>query len=199
MRNAISILAAASFITGCIFPSFDNMQKGGASKNDDDTTEAAPTEGSVKNGLAADASTDASPVGVASSSPDAGADATPDVVEAPPPGAGKIACGSSECTAGSDNYCCAGYGAPSFSCKNDNSFLAGACSGGAAHALFCDEKADCPTGQVCCDQPDGIGTLAQCASTRGGGKVLCKTDKDCPTGKTCTGSLDSDVPNKVCQ
>src|SRR6188508_3245844 len=102
MRIAISTLAAALFITGCIFPSFDNMQNGSASKNDDMTTESAPTEGSTKTELAADASPDASPIVVVTSSPDAGVDAAPDVIEAPPPGAGKIACGSSECTAGSN-------------------------------------------------------------------------------------------------
>jgi hypothetical protein len=198
MRIAISMLTGALLITGCIFPSFDNMQNGERSKGDGAATETSPTDSQSVTNADLDASPDASPVAV-TSSPDAGADAAPDVIEAPPPGAGKIACGSSECTVGSDNYCCAGYGAPSFSCKNDNTFLAGACAGGDAHALFCDEKADCPSGQICCDQPDGIGTVAQCSTTCGGGKVLCKTDKDCPTGKTCTGSLDSDVPNKVCQ
>lgn len=203
MRIFIASLLGTLLVTGCIFPSFDNMQNGSKKDGDDETNPAPTSTGETvkRSELATDATGgDAS---AASSSPDASSpavDASVDAtVAAPPPGAGKVACGSSDCTVAANTYCCAGYASPSASCRNNDSFddVFG-CANGIAHALYCDEKADCPTGQVCCDTDQGSGTVAKCA-TSCGGRVLCKQDSDCPTGKKCTGSLDSDVPNKVCQ
>ena len=202
MRNLISTLIGALFVTGCIFPSFDNMQNGSKKDGDDESAPAAAPGSTGETVKRSELSTDPAPdAGTTTSSPDASAavDASPDVVVAPPPGAGKIACGSSDCTVSANVYCCAGYATPSASCRNNDSFddVFG-CANGIAHALYCDEKADCPTGQVCCDTDQGSGTVAKCSASCGG-RVLCKQDSDCPTGKKCTGSLDSDVPNKVCQ
>lgn len=204
MRLAIATLLGTSLVTGCIFPSFDNMQNGARSDRNgereqetDSTTDKSPAEVTATKLASADASSDAS----ASATPaQTTTDASPDVVvETPPPGAGKVSCGSSDCTVSANVYCCAGYASPSASCRNDDSFddVFG-CANGIAHALYCDERADCPAGQVCCDTDQGSGTVAKCA-TSCGGRVLCKEDRDCPTGKKCTGSLDNDVPNKVCQ
>ena len=205
MRIAISTLIGTLFVTGCIFPSFDNMQNGTKKDGDDESTPAATAgEETVKRtDLPTDPSPDAS---TASSSPDASSPAVVDGsadanAAAPPPGAGKVACGGETCTANSGStYCCAAYvQANNFECRNTSELIPGACAGGDGHALFCDEKADCPSGQICCDQPDGIGTVAKCATSCNGGKILCKEDFDCPSGKTCsTTTVDNRISNRVC-
>jgi hypothetical protein len=167
MRTAFSMLLGALLVTGCIFPSFDDMQNGGTHPNEEGpTTESSPTE--VKRSGALDASVDA-PVVVAS--PDASVNAAP--VDASPdvatksPGAGKIACGSEQCPVAANSHCCADYVNPQFYCASPSHTI-GWCTGGGGRAVFCDEQADCATGQVCCEKGD----VTSCSATCDGGKAL---------------------------
>jgi hypothetical protein len=198
MRTILSILAGTLLVTGCIFPSFDDMQNGASRANDDrSATETNPTENTVKRAeLGADASADGA---AATTTPAPATDAGADVDVAPPPGAGKVSCGGSDCTVSSSTYCCAGYVSPAQSCRNHDSFDAElGCANGIAHALFCDEKADCPNGQLCCHDDAGSGGIAKCAASCGG-TVMCKTDADCPNNRRCNGGpLATDVPHTVC-
>lgn len=165
MRNALSMLLGTLLVTGCIFPSFDDMQgKDTGQKDEGSTTEAAPTE--VKSGDVPDASPD---VAVVIQSPDATAtvvDASPDVATKSP-GAGKIACGTEQCPVAANSHCCADYVNPQFYCASPSHTI-GWCTGGGGRALFCDEKADCPDAQVCCEKGD----VSSCSATCDGGKVL---------------------------
>lgn len=163
MRTALSMLLGALLVTGCIFPSFDDMQ---GSKNDVPSIEAQPT--GVMNADAGGAAPDSSAITQPSPSPDPSPDAAADAaVVAKSPGAGKIACGAALCPVAANSHCCAGYVNPEFYCSSPSHTI-GWCTGGGGRALFCDEKADCPASQVCCEKGD----TTTCSSSCDGGKVL---------------------------
>src|SRR5687768_11769437 len=106
MRTAITTLLGAMFVTGCIFPSFDNMQGGAGSEKEPAEVERSADTSATEIVTTSDASPDAA--AVVPSQPDASADATPDVVKVSP-GAGKIACGSEQCPVAPNSHCCADY------------------------------------------------------------------------------------------
>ena len=169
MHTAFTTLLGAMLVTGCIFPSFDNMQNGGGARangDDEKATESSPTEVVAKNAeMTPDASTTTdTPIVVAT--PDASVDAAPDVAKISP-GAGKIACGSEQCPVAPNSHCCADYVNPQFYCASPSHTI-GWCTGGGGRAVFCDEKADCPASQVCCEKGD----QTTCSATCDGGKVL---------------------------
>lgn len=98
-----------------------------------------------------------------------------------------IACGAATCTVGS-SFCCDRGG--SASCATTGGLLA--CVGGTP--VRCDDKTDCPTGQVCCASQDALGfATVQCQSQcKAPATRLC--DPDAPSdecaaiGKTCSTS-----------
>jgi hypothetical protein len=196
MRTALSVVVGTLLVTGCIFPSFDDMQGGERRKNGDPVADSNPTDTTAKSAevsaTATDAATD-SPVVVTSA--DASVDAAPDVATAAP--VPKITCGASECPVSSKSYCCAGHDSlpNKSSCQNNDTFDGEfGCSNGFGWALFCDDKADCPNGQLCCVFDRGQRGVAQCA-TSCPGVILCKTAGDCPNGQACNGGpLETDVP-----
>lgn len=171
MRIAISMLLGTLLVTGCIFPSFDDMQNG--SKNDGDEGAPAPnaTEETVKQSdLATDPTPDASAAPSSSSDASPAGDASADVATTPPPGTGKIACGNEQCPVAPDSHCCADYTVnpnDHFYCSTPGQTI-GWCTGGGGRVLFCDQKADCPGSQVCCAKGD----VTACSATCTGGTVL---------------------------
>lgn len=132
-----------------------------------------------------------SPTPDASSSDSAPSDAsTLDVSSTP----GLIECGGATCNL-TTQVCCirltadAGAdGGPGFArtCEAVN-----ACKGPDDVASTCDERADCPNGQVCCMFYNGGGLTilrAACQATCPGGNQFCRTAAECTTdGGVCAG------------
>ncbi len=85
-----------------------------------------------------------------------------------------------------NNSCCGSlsFSGWSYSC-------ASSCSGG-QRVFACNERADCPSGQVCCANHVILGsalTDSSCHNSCGGFSPpvqLCMTKDDCPTGKSCS-------------
>jgi hypothetical protein len=170
MRTALSVLVATLLVTGCIFPSFDGMQGGSPAKADVPTTETNPAE-TASIGIDGSARDSSSPSSAPSSAPAKGSDVPTDAgaadVAQTSPGAGKIACGTEQCPVGTNSHCCANYFDTQFYCSMP-SHTEGWCTGGGGRVLYCDERADCPTGQVCCQKGD----VTSCSASCTGGQAL---------------------------
>jgi hypothetical protein len=166
MRAAIITLLGAVFVTGCIFPSFDNMQNGKGSEPATVTETPEQVERRAETNATEIVTTgDASPDAavVVAAQPDASVDATPDAAKSP--GAGKIACGPGPCPVVGNSHCCSGYGGGDY-CSMPGSTIEW-CTGGGGTVLFCDERDDCPDGQVCCLKSK----VASCATSCAGGQI----------------------------
>jgi hypothetical protein len=109
--------------------------------------------------------------------------------DAPISTAGKIACGSAQCTTSSMEYCCVqgGDGGASLACETSG----GSCAGG---RIECDESADC-AGQVCCFEPAQPVVQSSCHvdCTGGGGTRVqaCRSTSECATCqiRQCSGGF----------
>lgn len=169
VRTFVSIALGTLFVTGCFFPSFDDMQGGTHEKGDAPATELNATEvGAPQTGTpdgsatAADAATSIAADATVIITLDASGDVT-----TKSPGAGRIACGTEQCPVAPNSHCCADYVNPQFYCASPSHTI-GWCTGGGGRAVFCDEKADCPGSQLCCEKGD----VTSCSATCDGGKVL---------------------------
>lgn len=91
----------------------------------------------------------------------------------PPDG---VRCGSTECTAGSEECCLTMGGA---SCV-----AIGACRGA---SLTCSSTASCSAGKVCCFRVGGAGGRAACEGECNGRGAfrLCESDAECMMGQRC--------------
>jgi hypothetical protein len=192
MRTALSMLLGTLLITGCIFPSFDEMQGGQkgaiAAKGDDvtDSTGTSPPPLTSATSAAADAADAASP------------DATPGAKTG-----GVIACGTSpdggapvQCSIAGGKGCCTTIGGPD--CQ-DNAALAFCHSPQGGSILRCDDKDDCSGADVCCFL---AGAKEAACSPSCTGAVLCTKDNpQCPAGKACTGivNLQAGFTSSFCQ
>jgi hypothetical protein len=101
-------------------------------------------------------------------------------------GAGKVRCGNKECDLDAGQACCDSIGADggAHTCgpRNAGSF----CLSGAEQD--CDEKADCPSGGVCCLQFLAQGILARCMPTCVTGAEryqACATSAECENSGPC--------------
>lgn len=171
------MLLGAILVTGCLFPSFDDMKgapKGGiAEKADNEVTQSnATTE-------------------PPSSSPDASATSTSDAsftnADAPPPLVSRIACDADAglCPADGKSYCCATVGGPSCQGPGTESFCTGVEGG---KILRCDDRRDCPGSNVCCFLAGA--KEAACMPSCAGALLCSKDDPTCPAGKSCTGVIN---------
>jgi hypothetical protein len=83
---------------------------------------------------------------------------------------GKVSCGASECTLGTQ-ICCQSF--------NDAGCIAQGANCSAVE-VECDETADCPDGQRCCLERSGSGSgRARCQKNCNAGRFLCKTNAEC--------------------
>jgi hypothetical protein len=91
---------------------------------------------------------------------------------------GTVACGPADCVADASRCCVVGM---LEQCQTP----ATTCTG---MELNCDERADCPSPQVCCIGPDNYYDaassycMASCVANHG---ELCKSDDDCAGGMPC--------------
>lgn len=95
-----------------------------------------------------------------------------------------------------DGYTVKPYDTPTACCPYMGRWVANA--GGCPSDLRrwdCEEKADCPSPQICCASVEG-GALCMSASC---GKRYCMTNSECPSGK-CVASYDGPgkTPHGVC-
>jgi hypothetical protein len=138
---------------------------------------------------------EAGPVAEAGASKDAGAKdggdgAAANACVVPEGGAActphSVACGASPCTTPADQCCANGFtsGAPN---TGSTCSAVDASCGILTTAVACDEAADCPSGQVCCETPAGLGPGTQlCASSCASGSYqLCRSNTECGSAK-CT-------------
>jgi hypothetical protein len=184
MRTVLLSLTAASvLVTGCLFPSFDGMQKseqqpGIAVRGEQNATSGEGTDAASSNdaGASSDSgsgTTTTTTTTTTTNAADAGVDA----------GERTIACGPSTCPFGAGSFCCAGYG----SCgAADGQF---ACSNlGGGRVLECDDNDDCGGTQVCCYVEANM--KASCQLNCGTGAILCNAGSPrCPGKMQCNGTL----------
>jgi hypothetical protein len=91
-----------------------------------------------------------------------------------------ITCGDRTCAVGFQ-FCCLGA-TTAVGCFGADK--ATECSSAAERRLRCDGAEDCPSGQVCCEDPGTaeVGCRPSCA----GGTALCTGSTRCPAGQTCS-------------
>lgn len=176
MRATLSFLLGALFVTGCLFPSFDDMRgdkPGIAAKSEENVSETKGTTPSASG---------------SASGPDA---ASTDATAVPPKTGGVVRCGRDpdggkpvECAIGAEG-CCTTIGGPD--CQNDME-LAWCHSPQGGSILRCDDKDDCSGSDVCC----WLGGMKESACAPScAGAVLCdKANPKCPGMQTCTGVID---------
>lgn len=194
IKTSLSIFAGALFVTGCLFPSFDDMQSGQkgaiAPRSDDEINQS-------QNGT--------TPSADAGSTSDSGTTPTPSPtpvtdggVEASVTSVSSIACGNEACLGTSVAPFCCSHGTGALECTDNAG--AGACEFFGGHVLACDDSDDCTGGQVCC----WSGSSSTCrAASECTGVELCKTAAPkCTGGKQCTGTVNhpsSGFTSKSCQ
>lgn len=84
----------------------------------------------------------------------------------------RVTCGATECATPAQ-LCCRGFGGGDAGCVNTNANCQG-------NEIECDEKADCPTNEVCCQGINGN----RCNNNCGGGSFqTCKTNTECDGGQ----------------
>ena len=176
MRTTISLLLGALFVSGCLFPSFDDMQGGRnggiAAKSEPNATDSnetvpssQPPQSTATDAGSTDAATTTTPT---SNAPRA------------------IACDGDAgvCPADGRSFCCATMGGPSCQGPGTEGFCTSVEGG---KILRCDDRADCPTGNVCCFL--GGAKEAACMPSCAGALLCSKDDPTCPAGKSCTGVI----------
>lgn len=181
-KIALSLFSASLFVTGCLFPSFDDMQ-GTASATDPKAESNATQAPDAKTTTISTPGAGASGSGGAANAPSSNAADASTPIEAGPRPVASIKCGTATCS-GATQFCCGTNGWGGF-CKDLGQ--ESQCTGDSGDALHCDDNADCGTGEVCCL---GAARTATCGTSCSGGKVLCRGNAGCPTGQSCTGVID---------
>jgi hypothetical protein len=116
---------------------------------------------------------------------------------------GNVECGSAQCAV-PQNECCLGTG-NSASCLAPSASCAG-------NEQACDEKSDCPDGQICCLKVTDINgdfkiscqTGTTCPTGGLASAQICKTNAECSTGScslySCQGNTTEacQAPNAIC-
>lgn len=106
---------------------------------------------------------------------------------------GQVQCNGAPCNV-STHFCCAD------DTKSSSCVASGSTCG--ANALHCDEKADCPAGQVCCLIAKSFSNAdARCQTSCSGGLFaiqLCKTNAECLGGAKCVVQTCSGAKMEAC-
>lgn len=177
MRTFVSISLGTLLVTGCLFPSFDDMQ-GGTKGEITPRSESAPAQSPASEGSETiDASSEAMP------------DATAEAPKTPAAQtAGVLRCETDAgvCPADGQSFCCATFGGPSCQGPGTEGFCKGFPENG--DLLRCDGNDDCPASAgICCF----VASAKEAACTAScGGRVLCtKENPKCPAGQSCTGVI----------
>lgn len=177
--SIIGLLGVSVGLAGCLFPSFDGLDKGAGDNGNGDDHKNGNDKGSTSPSAeqtSAQTTNDGTSSPTSSSS---GGSTQGGASGAPHPSTNKIACGKSACDS-KTQFCCPAW--------NDATCEPTSKQGFCQSVVRCDGPEDCGVGSQCCVPMGSI--ESKCSTGCTDGRILChpETSGGCPGTMKCTGA-----------